>query len=117
MCRLVIPCLSAPGGNTAHAECKSPMEAMFARLQSGRGFPDCSRGGVRVSTEGYTPYFDCDPGWLPMIGEARVQTCKGMGQDGHDVYRAARARPTPQFVDVTFANGGHIRIWYARPGR
>jgi len=114
LCGPLLPCLQAPGGANAHPECKSALAVVFERLRFGRGFPNCPQSGIKVSSEGYSPYMDCDPGYRPVEDASRVMLCRGVGADGRPIEITAKARANPQYVDITFLNGFNVRLWYAR---
>jgi hypothetical protein len=114
LCGPLLPCLAAPGGASAHPECKSALSVIFERLRNGQGFPACPQSGIKVSPEGYAPYMDCDPGYRAVESESRVVVCRGVAPDGRVIAITAKARANPQYVDVTFLNGFNVRLWYSR---
>ena len=104
----------APGGASAHPECKSALTVIFERLRAGQGFPSCPQSGIKVSPEGYSPYMDCDRGYRAVETESRVVVCRGVAPDGRVIAITAKARANPQYVDITFLNGFNVRLWYSR---
>jgi hypothetical protein len=114
LCGPLLPCLSAPGGASAHPECKSALTVIFERLRAGQGFPSCPQSGIKVSPEGYSPYMDCDRGYRAVETESRVVVCRGVAPDGRVIAITAKARANPQYVDITFLNGFNVRLWYSR---
>jgi hypothetical protein len=58
----VLLCISNPGGATQYAECRPPIERLWAHLSKGRSFPICNGVGFTATKPRYEPFY-CDTGF------------------------------------------------------